>query len=277
MNNKYIIATCIVIMGCLLFTPGRGIPENYETNTTIHVNNIYHLGDNIFNLRLFAYISEELKRKNITIKYALEPDQIPVMKEWIQNSHVELIPLKDKQADSYDMWMGYENISLFDDAILSMYRKFLSKFNLITTIPDMYLSDDALLTTYDKLNNKYKNVDVLVINGEGRSGQCDNDINKQEWPDACKYLHSKYKIVTTEKMEGIACTRDDNLTLKDIAAMSMHVKYIVAVHTGPLTGCYNAFSKQNVKKWIIIRKYPISHSQINAVNIMSPKEIKNHL
>jgi hypothetical protein len=48
-------------------------------------------------------------------------------------------------------------------------------------------------------------------------------------------------------VDDIACTLNEGLTLKDIAAISGHVKYIIAVNTGPLVGCFNKMAFENVK------------------------------
>jgi hypothetical protein len=280
MKNKYIIAISIAILASLLFLTSRVLIEQFETNQsnkTIHVYNRFHLGDNVFNLRLFNHIANELKTKNIKIRYALEQSQINNLRDWVYDSQVELIPLNERSSDSYELWMGTEEDRfVFDKMMTRLYNKFVSNFNLNTHISDMYFTDDALISRYNTLADKYKNCDILVINGECRSGQCYNEKNKQEWPEVCHYLQSKYKIVTTDKIEGIVCTRDNNLSLRDIAAISTSAKYIIGVHSGPIAGCYTTNAKQN-QKWFIIANYPIKHEQINAVNITSPKEILIHL
>jgi len=39
----------------------------------------------------------------------------------------------------------------------------------------------------------------------------------------CDMYNKKYKIVTTKKIKNINCTLDDDLTIKDIAAISIHL------------------------------------------------------
>jgi hypothetical protein len=50
----------------------------------------------------------------------------------------------------------------------------------------------------------------------------------------------------------IPSTNKDKLALQDIGAISTHAKYIFAIHSGALSGCFNLHTKQRVKKWIIM-------------------------
>jgi len=61
------------------------------------------------------------------------------------------------------------------------------------------------------------------------------------------YNH-KYNLVTTTKVEGIHCTSNDNLTVKDIAALSTKVKVIIAVNSGVVPGLLNEYTLSNVKQ-----------------------------
>jgi hypothetical protein len=109
--------------------------------------------------------------------------------------------------------------------------------------------DPELLVRFDKLKNIYKEADILVINSIPRTMQFDMEKNKKAFDNCIHELSKKYNIVTTEKVGNLPCSRDDNLSVKDIAAISTHVKYIIAINTGPLIGCLNTYALKNVKKW----------------------------
>jgi hypothetical protein len=53
--------------------------------------------------------------------------------------------------------------------------------------------------------------------------------------------------------------------LQDIAAISTHAKYIIGVHSGPVTACFTDATKKSVKKWILFADNKVKHSQTNAV------------
>ena len=91
---------------------------------------------------------------------------------------------------------------------------------------------------------------------EDDNDEIDDDYEsiKLDWIHMIQKLSTKYKVVTTNKVENILCTMDDNLTIKDIAAISTSVKYIIAINTGPLVGCLNTYALKNVTKWYIYDK-----------------------
>ena len=110
-------------------------------------------------------------------------------------------------------------------------------------------TDPELLARFDKLKNIYKKADILVINSIPRTMQFDMEKNKKAFDNCIHNLSKKHNIVTTEKVGNLPCSRDDNLSVKDIAAISTNVKYIIAINTGPLIGCLNSYALKNVKKW----------------------------
>ena len=73
------------------------------------------------------------------------------------------------------------------------------------------------------------------------------NYNKGEWDTHIRHLNTKYKVMTTTKVDGIPCTMDDNLPIKDIAAISTRVKIIIAVNSGVVPGLLNKYTLNNVK------------------------------
>ena len=60
-------------------------------------------------------------------------------------------------------------------------------------------------------------------------------------------MDKKYKIITSEKVEGINCTCDDKLTVKDIAALSTRAKNIIAINSGVVPGLFNSETLNNIE------------------------------
>jgi hypothetical protein len=52
-------------------------------------------------------------------------------------------------------------------------------------------------------------------------------------------------------VENVKCTTDDDLTVKDIAAISTNAKTIIAIDTGPSAGLYNKFTIQNSTTYML--------------------------
>ena len=111
---------------------------------------------------------------------------------------------------------------------------------------DLYESNIKINDIYlDTFNNKYRKIDILILNSQPMSGQF--NYNKAEWDEHIRELNHKYKVMTTTKVDGIPCTMDDNLTIKDIAAVSTRVKIIIAVNSGVVPGLLNKYTLNNVK------------------------------
>ncbi len=245
----------------------------------------YHYGDNIFNLQFFNHIKEYLINNNIIIHYYINYNynkNINELNAYIDddNKNIILKDIADISGNSIHLWMNefkkfdYNNM-YFDKHMLELYHTFckLVSFNII--LSSYYFEDRTLIERYNKLDNKYKDIDILILNSQPQSNQY--SYNKQEWDKMIEYLFNsnKYKIVTSDKVnDNIICTRDDNLLIKDIGAISTHTKYIIGVHSGPMTACYNKLTKDNVIKWIIfrddlnVRHYYIDNIITNDISII---------
>jgi hypothetical protein len=49
-----------------------------------------------------------------------------------------------------------------------------------------------------------------------------------------------------QKVENIKCTRDYNLTAKDIAAISLNIKRFIVIESGIIAGLYNDYLVDNL-------------------------------
>lgn len=142
-----------------------------------------------------------------------------------------------------------EHITPFNDHLEKYFSKILSKKLGFPSMRLLVNKDTSLLKRYDDLPEKYKNIDILIINSEPQSNQYDLESNRKEFNAMIKTLAKDYKVVTTEKVDNILCSRDNKLTLKDIGAISTHADYIIAINTGPFVACLNKYAFKHVKKW----------------------------
>lgn len=148
-----------------------------------------------------------------------------------------------------NMFKWNENIKPFNEYLVYYLSNILGKKIGFPKIKKFSYTDPDLLKRYNNFQEKYKNIDILIINSEPQSQQYDLESNRKNFNSMIHTLSKKFNIVTTEKVKGILCTRDNNLSLKDIGAISTHAKYIIAINTGPLIGCLNSYAFKNVKKW----------------------------
>ena len=225
----------------------------------INVYNKYHLGDNIFNIIFFNKISKYLENNNIVINYYLLPCYKYQVSEFINSKNIVLFDYSELDSTMnmfMHLWIDDERFQLrccksikkipYNMFLAAFFNQILRIWNLPISIKNIIYDDTNLLDRYNNLDNKYQNIDILFINSLALSGQFDN--NENEWYNFIQNF-TNYKIVTTKKIEGINCTLDDDLTIKDIASLSTNCKVIVFVNTGVAPGLFNEYTMQNVKKF----------------------------
>jgi hypothetical protein len=220
-----------------------------------------------------------MKEKGIKVKYIYDPDYIKNVDElerYVNPETLELEAFKEPMPHSAtELWMG--NViegkakacvgdCIFDKYFPEFYTMILSKLGIDPAGIDVSLYQDEpyLQKIYNKLDPKFKDLDILIINAEPKSGQFTYDKKKLE--DVSSKLSKTFKIAVTTPLDedkSVVCTMTDNLKLQDIGAMSTHAKHIIAVHSGPLMACYTAATKASVKKWIILNDHDVKHSEIN--------------
>jgi len=234
-----------------------------------YLYNEYHLGDNVFNAIYFNIISYYLEKENYFIYYYCQPDYILQVNEFVNSKNVMINDISKKPATAVQLWINNSYFKYTLDYVYTKiinksykrvnynkyYRDFFNvvsyKFQILIKIERFYYKDYLdLASRYKNINkiynNKYKNIDLLIINSQPLSGQY--NYNKLEWDNYITLLNNKYKLVTTTKVENIKCTMDDNLTIKDIAAISNYVKVIIAVNSGVIPGTLNKKTLKNIKQ-----------------------------
>ena len=236
-------------------------------------HNEHHLGDNVFNLIFLNNIKNYLESNNITIYYYCQTIYFDQLQEFIQSSKIILCDIKNKPPKSIHLWIEtpifnfvFLNILLksHNNILKNMkinkvyynvfYKTFfnivLNTINFPLQMEKFYYDDQDLLTRYDNLQEKYKNIDILVLNSQPLSDQY--SYNKNEWDHYICNLNRMYNVVTTTKVNNeIKCTTDDNLTIKTIAAVSIKVPIIIAVNSGVVPGLLNIYTLTNVKHFYI--------------------------
>lgn len=214
----------------------------------IHLYNRYHLGDQIFNYILFYMISNYLISNDIFISYFAPIEHHDQLKEFNPSKNFTLNNHYEEKG--FHLWMcefNYDISQPYNLFYIRIFNTFLKMHGIPLKVYSVKYEDDDLLTRYDRLSEKYKNIDILIVNSEPCSGQY--IYNENYWNTYIGILNKRYKIVITKKIEGINCTRDDNLTVKDIGALSTKVKVIIAINTGVVPALLNTYTLSNVKKF----------------------------
>jgi hypothetical protein len=180
------------------------------------------------------------------------------VKDFNESNNVTIFPLSELsnvETNVYDLWMGTpdckynwwnaikEPIIPYDHFFMNFYNNFLETIEIPIKLEKFFYKCDYLIDRCNEINNitnnKYIGIDFLINNSEPKSFQL--DYNLEEWNNFIINLSKKYKVVTTQKVDNIPCTRDDNLTVKDVAAISLNIKNFILIESGVTVGLYNNY------------------------------------
>lgn len=237
--------------------------------TTVDLYNDKNLGDNIFSMIYFYNIKNYIEEHNITINYYCKPEYHQQISEFKCSDNIVLFGLENKQGTH--IWIANTDLSVnlanfehegkLDTLLLAFYNNISNLLNIDVTMMNFCYHDPELLERYERLPEKYHDLDILIVNSLANSGQyaVDDDI----WNPYIHKLNDKYKIAVTRNIGGtISCTMDDNLTVKDIAAISTQAKIIISVNTGVITGLYNSYTLNKVNKiFVFDDNWSYSHAK----------------
>lgn len=251
-----------------------------------HFWNTWHLGDHIFSCIYFYNIKDYIEKENIKVFYYIPDIYLYQVSEFISCDNIILRSINEHKGiniwigcDDYEYnWFKYSTYNDgygFDIFLLNFFNKLSEKINIPIKMNEFKYIDNDLLLRYEALPDIYKHIDILIINSQPLSGQVDmtpyfiNDMHS-----TIIELNKKYKIVTTNKIDGINCTLDNNYTIKTIAAISTKAKIIIAINTGPLVGLFNEFTFNNSKIiYYIDKTNTYSNSKFKKINLFSESEM----
>lgn len=249
---------------------------------TIELYNEFKLGDNVFGIIILNKIKDYIIDNDIIIKYYCNESWHKQIKEFVVCDNIIIEDINKKTQKSVNCWIGskefvhnfYDTKISYNDFYVLFANELYKKIDIPKEITKIEYEDFDLKYRYEKLNDIYKDVDILFINSMGTSNQYNDYLNdKDKWEKIIKKYNSKGKIVTTQKIDDVNCTTDMELSVKDIASISTNCKYVVAINTGPLVGCLNGYSLENVKKWIIFDTQIIPYSYPTFIHTNNAMDI----
>jgi hypothetical protein len=210
----------------------------------IEVNNAFHLGDNIINFIFFHKIKDYIESNNIIIHYYCHKKYHPNVFDFKCSDNIKLFDYEEK---GYHLWQGtVNNFKCAEDRLIIMFNAFLTHYNIPITV-DVFEYEDMNLFERLPYLDKYKDVNVIVVNSHPMSGQFNYD--KNSWDEFIVKLSKKYIVATTEKVDGILSLHD--VSVKNIASIALHAKIIIAINTGPSIPLYNTHILNNIEAFYI--------------------------
>ncbi len=215
----------------------------------INVKNEWHLGDNIINFIFFYKIKDYIEYNNIFIHYYCLKQYHTNLSEFNCSKNIFILELTKMNYSRVTtvLWQGGDtpNQHFIEDTLCGMFNIFLQKYSIPIRVSSFEYQDPELFTRYTNLENKYKNIDILVINSTPLSSQYLN-YNKYEWDNFIIRLNKKYKIAIAQKVNNDILSLHD-MSVKNIAALALNVKKIIAINTGPSIPLYNTDILNNVE------------------------------
>jgi len=239
---------------------------NINKQVIIEIENSNHLGDQIINFIFFYKIKNYIEENNIIIHYYCLEKHHKNVKDFNCSNNIKILALSLPYVKKYYvLWQGselesckyifsnmesylvYRKFSNIESYLVHMFNKFLKTFNIPLTVTDFEYEDTDLIDRYNNLENKYKDIDILIVNSQPLSGQY--NYNKLEWDKYIVNISSKYNIaIATTELVNDNILSLHNMGLKDIAAISIKAKYIIAINTGPFIPMFNKYTLDNVTK-----------------------------
>jgi hypothetical protein len=209
----------------------------------IEVQNGHHLGDNIINFIFFYKIKNYIEENNITIHYYCSNQYHKNLLDFKCSENIKILDFEHK---GYVLWQGGSTPDqhYIEDKLCGMFNIFLKHHNIPISVNSFEYQDQDLLNRHKLLDNKYKNIDILIINSKPLSSQY--NYNKPVWDNFIVKLSSKYTLATTEKVNDSIISLAD-FSVKNIAAIALNVKKIIAINTGPSIPLYNTNILDNVE------------------------------
>ena len=268
---------------------------------TYNFHNLYHLGDNVFNMIFFKILESYFIENKVIINYYCQPQYISQINEFNNNPQVIVNGIQNKPYKSTELWIDKKMLGLswtkvynynnkrgikrsnYNNFFISFFNNVLKMMSIPVEIKLFYYKDRNLIERYlffnKKFNKKYSNIDVLILNSEPLSGQY--IYNKPEWDEHIREINIHFKTITTTKVNNVICTTDDSLSIKDIASISIKAKVIIAVNSGVVPGLLNKYTLNNVRHmYIFDNRCKFSYKNFenkNKISEITINELKKYI
>jgi hypothetical protein len=219
----------------------------------IQVHQLFHLGDNIINFIFFHKIKDYIEQNDIIIHYHCHEQYHKNLHDFNCSENIKILPCEPDKIYGYNLHLqnGVANDRFIEDRLCNAFNIFLNNHNIPISVDLFEYEDLDLFKRFEELEDKYKKIDILVINSQPLSGQYHQYYtNKNDWNDYCIKLSEKYTIATTEQVNhNILCL--DTFSVKNIAAIALNVKKIIAINTGPSIALYNKNILDNIEDFYL--------------------------
>jgi len=219
-----------------------------------------NFGDNLEHLNFLRKLV--VKNPDLQCFQYSKPEVLPQLFEVVEDlPQIVLKHVDERPANAVNAWISCDDFIQRYPGRNSEHVKFMPDWfnhlaqkvgveNPIKTVEDLLFDYPALLKPVPETFG------VLVINSAPCSGQL-RGFNAGEWAQLARDLAQKNTVITTEKVDGLPCTRDLNLSLSGIGSLSRSVHSILGVATGPIWPTLNIWNhnRLNLRVMFVDNEY----------------------
>jgi hypothetical protein len=227
-------------------TPARRLIRTYMQ---------WHLGDNLLHLHFLRKLAQ--RYPELDFEHALNPAYIGQCQDLVDDlPQIRLLPLQPGEAPGLDGWKGAEgfffahpNRFQFGALYIDLFAHLARQMGLESPlrVPDDLLFDYPAICR-DKGLGHY---DALLVNSVPLSEQF-KSYRESDFAELATLLRARgLSVITTHKIEGFPCTLELQLSVTDIANLSLRARYFIAVCTGAMWPSMNIFN-QSIHQFRII-------------------------
>jgi hypothetical protein len=211
-------------------------------STIIETHCNHHLGDNIINFIFFYKLKDYIEANNIIIHYYCGSEYNDNLLDFKCSENIKIF---NHEQRGFSFWQSHvhEHTNCIEDKLCRMFNIFLERYKIPISVNSFEYKDDDLLKRYECLSDIHKNINILVINSTPRSSQY--IYNKPRWDYFITKLSDKYIVATTEKVNDSIISLHE-MSVKNIAAIALKVKIVIAINTGPFIPLFNTDILNNV-------------------------------
>ena len=209
----------------------------------IEAQNGHHLGDNIINFIFFYKIKDYIEANNIFIHYYCLNQYHKNLNDFNCSHNIKILDFENRGHVIWQAGVG-NHLRYIEDKLCEMFNIFLNANCIPISVTAFEYEDSDLFKRFEELDEKYKKVDILIINSKPLSSQY--NYNKIEWDSFITRLSQNYTLATTEKVNDNIVSLE-NVSVKNIAAIALNVKKIIAINTGPSIPLYNKNILDNIE------------------------------
>lgn len=231
---------------------------------TIHTHCSVRLGDNLTHLQFLRKLA--CRYPNTRFVHAAHSNYLPELCEVVADvTNIELRgfhyegewrEIEPPEKSSIEAWKNHEGFwanhpdkNDFCAFYVDFFNHLARKMGLENPIkrPEHFLFDYPALIKKTPLDGPF---DFLIINSPPMSGQLAGYSDMSMLIQ--RIAERGHKVITTERVEGIPCTQDYNMTVTDIGGLSRHCRFIIMVATGPSWPTFNVFNQTTIGLRIIL-------------------------